>query len=335
MTLITMGVANKEQGIAMLHHPADDGLPISFPSHRDSMSLDSIRPKDVPHGGTVAFTKEDVQALRTHDIQGAAPAFMSRTLFLGGPPVKEPMPWSQAATRYPVVRREVDLSLRTHDIDLAQPRAKHFQSARDVNPLTPRYDLPSFREKPPTPPTARMHEGRVWDSMEFVGKHTPRILEREYARNPLETRDIEYSQSNFRTRTTFTPRDTMRTIERAGERILSTKCHTPRGVVHPLEPVYKVDVKTTHPFRTGEGDTPLAPAQAGRVPGSTSRVLHRDNGEPQTSLIRSDLPGAMPQRYKGAMPYNIYDSPEVTPYAKYTGLDCKDIEGTQTGTRKY
>jgi len=70
------------------------------------------------------------------------------------------------------------------------------------------------------------------------------------------------------------------------------------------------------------------------VEGASPQVLHRSNGEPQASLIRSDIPGAMPQKYKGGIPYNIYDPPEVTPHSRHLGLDCSDIEGAQPGTRR-
>merc|ERR1712232_598115 len=136
----------------------------------------------------------------------------------------------------------------------------------------------------------------------------------------------------------FTPRDTMRmNIEQAGPRTLSKMnaalATTPRGT-NPLEPVYKLCTKTTHPLRQGEdGGSALNPRHVGRVDGSTPRVLHRDNGEPQASLIRRDIGGAVPQRYKGVMPFSIYDPPEVTPIAKHLGLDCSDIEAAQPGSR--
>ncbi|CAE7035917.1 KIF6 [Symbiodinium sp. CCMP2456] len=95
-----------------------------------------------------------------------------------------------------------------------------------------------------------------------------------------------------------------------------------------------VHTRTTHPFYRETEGNPLAPSQVGLVSGSTPRVLHRDNGEPQASLIRADIPGAVPQRYKGHVPINIYDTHTVTPFSPYTGLVCSDIEGAQTGTRK-
>eukprot|EP00439_Symbiodinium_sp_Y106_P073003 s1605_g13.t1 len=96
----------------------------------------------------------------------------------------------------------------------------------------------------------------------------------------------------------------------------------------------QVHTRTTHPFYRETEGNPLAPSQVGPVSGSTPRVLHRDNGEPQASLIRADIPGAVPQRYKGHVPINIYDTHTVTPFSRFTGLSCSDIEGAQTGTRK-
>mmetsp|Transcript_60143 Transcript_60143/g.108192 ORF Transcript_60143/g.108192 Transcript_60143/m.108192 type:complete len:147 (+) Transcript_60143:86-526(+) len=141
------------------------------------------------------------------------------------------------------------------------------------------------------------------------------------------------SQPNIRNRVNITtPRDTLRTLERSGERILSTKCAS--SGTNPVAPEYKVHTKTTHPFYREVEESPLAPSKVGQVPGSTPRVLHRHNREPQASLIRADILGAVPQRYKGHVPINIYDSNAVTPFSQYTSLHCADIEGAQTGTRK-
>mmetsp|Transcript_29605 Transcript_29605/g.75394 ORF Transcript_29605/g.75394 Transcript_29605/m.75394 type:complete len:339 (+) Transcript_29605:84-1100(+) len=332
MTLISHGYANPAQGLNMLGSNDDP-----FPIKRDTMSLDSIRPKDVPRG-IVRYPK-DSPALRTSDIDGAAPSYYYKKYHADGPPEKELIAGTTARELYPAVRRPIDLGLTTSDIEKAQPLAYRFNSSRNVNPLTPRYDLPSHTDKPPTPPAPRIHEGKARETMEFKGEHKPRILERNYARDPLEVRDIEGAQPNHKNRIAakiFTPRDPQRIIESAGERILSTKRtsqQTPR-TSHPMDPAYEVSVMTTHPFLHSEPPSARAPREAGRIEGSTPRRLHKDNGEPQASLVRSDVPGAVPQRFKGATPFSIYDPPEVTPYARHNGLDCSDIEGAQTGTRR-
>jgi len=336
MSLLSLGKANPEQGLTMLWHPADDGKPIPDPRHRDSMHLDNVRPKDVPRG-TIRCQKDESQALRSADIEGATPAFKTRTLHLTGRVEQDPVPGSVAKTYYPEVTKNQDMSLFREDIDGAVPQATGFRTNRSLNPLNPRYNLPSYNPHPQTPPSQRMHEGLPRETMQFKGERTPRILERNYARNPADSRDIEGTQSGTQSLKLKiqTPRDPFKTIEQSGRRILSTKCVTPRSERHPSEPAYNMHLQTTHPFLASENDPYYAPRNTGSILGSTPAVRHRDNGEPQASLIRSDIAGAVPQRYKGAMPFNLYDSHEVTPsIGRHLGLDCKDIEGAQTGTRK-
>lgn len=336
MPLSVHGLANKAQGLAMLQHVSATGEPVPFPNHADTMFLDGLRPKDVPVG-KVLVPKEDSSSLRTWDIDKAAPAYQLQTLFLEGAREKEPIPGAQAKTSYPPLRRPISLSLTTADIEGAQSSARGFRTNRSLDPLTPRYVLPSFKEKPVTPPGVWMHEGQPWETSSLALKDEPlrRFLERDYARHPLEVRDIEGALPNSSGRlSSFTPRD-MRSkiIESAGGRILHAKnSYTPREN-NPMNPVYAVPVQTTHPLRAGEGASRLAPREVGHIHGATPRVLHKDNGEPQLSLIRADIPGALPQRYKGAMPFSIYDPPHVTPHTRFDGLDCSDIEGAQTGTR--
>merc|ERR1711920_906970 len=70
----------------------------------------------------------------------------------------------------------------------------------------------------------------------------------------------------------------------------------------------------------------------GPVQGSKSRQLHRDNGQPQLSLVREDIAGTLPQRFVGVVPANIYDSPEVRPMIDFH--DPHDIPGAQVGSLK-
>jgi len=306
-----------------------------FPNRGDTMYLNAIRRADVPVGPVRCY-QDDSLSLRTKDIAGAMPTYKANRLFVDGKAEKEEPKGSRPKKHFPEVRRVIDLPLTTIDIEKAQPNAQGFKTSRVCNPLTPRYDLPSFHERPLTPPSQRFHEGEARDTLQFKGEWKSRILERDYARNPNEGRDIEFSQPNARKRMqNLPPRESMRTIEKAGERIISTKhVVTPRDT-NPIDPVYTVDTRTTHPFRRSEGETLCAPREHGRIPGCTPRQLHRDNGEPQASLIRSDIAGATSQRYKGCMPFSIYDPPEVTPFSGHGQLNCSDIEGTQTGTRKH
>merc|ERR1712007_87934 len=109
---------------------------------------------------------------------------------------------------------------------------------------------------------------------------------------------IEGSRSTARNKflsQSFTPRNNVdKTVERAGQRILSSKYPTPRTSC-PLNPEYSMHAETTHPFLRGESDARYAPKQMGTIEKAVPKVLHKDNGEPQNSLIRSDVRGAIPQ----------------------------------------
>jgi len=327
MPITVYGKANGE-GLDMLYH-LEEGQVRPFANHCDTMHMDAVRPKDLPRGRKMYY-KEDAQALRTHDLPFARPTYHYKDFYVDGPPQKEPVPGSAAKTLYPEINRSVDHSLAAFDIPGAQPNVEHLKTGRSVNPLNPKYDLPSWMPEPAGPPQMRVHEGEVRDTLAVKGEWTPRILERNYSRNPAQPRPPSGGPIQRRPRQT---RDNMKVVEKAGERILSSKNNTPR-MSDPQDPVYRVPASTTHPFHKGEAHGAYAPHEAGPVHGATPRILHKDNGEPQASLVRRDIPGALPQRYKGGLPFNIYDAPEVTPFAQHLGLECADIEGTQTGTRK-
>jgi len=316
----------------MLQHPPDEKPSTSFASRNDTMSLDVVRPKDVPRG-RVLCEKDYQQSLIANDIEGARPEFTLRSLHRDGAPAKEPVKGS-TSRKHPELNKVKDLSLSTHDVDGAQPKVQIFTTTRNTNPLTPRYNLQSTEYTPAPPNPMRSHDGTLRETMDFKASSSSRFPVRDYHRDPADGRDIELSQPNIKGRVNYpTPReDLKRTLEKSGERILSGKCYATGR--HVMQPEYLVHTKTTHPYYQEAIDNPLAPRKVAAIEGSTSRVLHKDNGEPQASLIRGDLPGAVPQRFKGHLPVNIYDPPEVTPYSLFTGLHCSDIEGAQTGTRK-
>eukprot|EP00929_Paragymnodinium_shiwhaense_P083381 TRINITY_DN44400_c0_g1_i1.p1 TRINITY_DN44400_c0_g1~~TRINITY_DN44400_c0_g1_i1.p1 ORF type:complete len:360 (+),score=38.02 TRINITY_DN44400_c0_g1_i1:89-1168(+) len=342
--------SDDSQGLTMLYHPSDDGGGVERSHGRgDTMFLDPIRPADVPRGRMPA-EKPNWTALRTDDILGAQPRNFHTTLSGREKPPMPEVPGSR--TRLKQYRPEgfdrgsvpPDLCLVTYDIAYAQPKHTDFKTSRCLNPLMPRYELPGYTKMPPEVPKQVFHEGVARDTLSFKGHWHPRVPVRNYENDPLQVRDINGTLPNQKNRLDrtnperFTPRETMRmNIQQAGQRTLSTMnpmlATTPRAT-NPLDPEYKLHTKTTHPLRQGEENgSALAPRHAGAVDGAAPRVLHKDNGEPQASLIRRDIGGAVPQRYKGAMPFNIYDPPEVTPFGNHLGLHCADIEKAQTGSR--
>jgi hypothetical protein len=327
-----------------LYHPSDvDGSLETTHCRNDTMYLDVVRPKDVPRG-RAQVTKDYSQPFVSADIDGASPRKLTWPRYGGS--VDGDIPGTQSTPLYPLVNRQTDLSLTTNDIERARPQSRTFKTARVVNPLTPRYDLPSARVMEYEIPKPSVHEGEVRDTLGFKGEQARRIplaLPRR-AETTISTHERTLRPQGL------TPRDKMWTMEQAGSRILSAK-FTPRGGQaapitverHPLDPVYAdaADSKTTHPLYQNASTETCHGRQgcvsfklSGPIEGAQSRLLHRDNGEPQNSLIRRDIAGTVPQRRKGATYFNLYDSPEITPHAKGLGLDCSDIPGAQSGTRK-
>lgn len=322
------------QGLDMLHHMADEGGTAPFATRKNGMYLDTVKPAVDTLRGQIWCYKADAQALRNHDIAGATTesAYHYKNLWKDSCNIPEPIPGTSAKTHYPDVNRPVDLNLNTSDIKGAQPDSHRFQTPRTVNPLAPEYPLPSFRALPEPPPRAAVHEGRERDWSEHKGAMRRLVPERNYSRDPNEGRDIELSQSNERRRLRQgQARHLLESRDVTGEVNLTMMRKTARAS-NPLVPDYAVPCETTHPFRKGEGASANAPGVVGRIEGSTPRVLTWDNGEPQTSLVREDIPGTVPQRYKGHVPFNLYDPEHHTPYSQFHG--CDDIEGAQVGTRK-
>eukprot|EP00434_Breviolum_minutum_P005374 symbB.v1.2.004738.t1/scaffold275.1/size244369/8 len=218
----------------MLQHPPDEKPSTSFASRNDTMSLDVVRPKDVPRG-RVLCEKDYQQSLIANDIEGARPEFMLRSLHRDGAPVKEPVKGS-TSRKHPELNKVKDLSLSTHDVDGAQPKVQIFTTTRNTNPLTPRYNLQSTEYTPAPPNPMRSHDGTLRETMDFKASSSSRFPVRDYHRDPADGRDIELSQPNIKGRVNYpTPReDLKRTLEKSGERILSGKCYaTGRHVMQP------------------------------------------------------------------------------------------------------
>eukprot|EP00435_Cladocopium_sp_Y103_P049199 s1255_g14.t1 len=236
MPLTAIGYAVPPQGTSMLQHPPDEEPATDFASRKDTMSLDVVRPKDVPRG-RVRCEKEYQQSLTADDIAGARPEYLLRSLHLDGAPDKDPVKGS-TSRKYPELNKVKDLSLSTHDVDGAQPKVQIFTTTRNTNPLTPRYNLQSSEYKPAPANPMRLHDGTLRETMDFKANSVSRFPVRDYQHDPADGRDIELSQPNIKGRINYpTPReDLKRTLERSGERILSGKCYASGR--HALQPEY-------------------------------------------------------------------------------------------------
>jgi len=321
----------------------DDCKP--FAQRDDGMSLDIIHPKDIPRG-KVPFVKDEDRSLKTQDIDRAAPHYphlnhLNKPDFSVGCTDPDHV-GGKARTYYPSMdRRPRDLSLTTADIELAQTKASKFKGNRHVDPLCPNYELPSTNARPITPPR---WNGRHTNDISDIEKTHPkvRIPDRNYLRDPNDASDIEFASANYLERVHRQTRNTVRADRSMNVKDINQKkpLHTAPRCSNPLEPEYRVSTTATtslHTMYTEEqgNDVRLHPRECethGHVHGSKPRKLQWDNGEPQFSLMREDIAGTVPQRWCGAVPFNIYDPPEVKSVISFH--DPHDIPGAQVGTLK-
>jgi hypothetical protein len=307
------------------------------------MSLDTIQPKDVPRGRVYEFKDEDL-SLKTMDIERAQPyynhkRYLEKPTFTVG--ITDPgHVGGKARTYYPEMdRRPRDLSLTTADIEYAQPKSVKAKGNRHTDPLQPQYELPSCNVRPQTPPR---WNGRYTNDISDIELSNPKKLipDRNYIRDPNDASDIEYACPNYKARNFGPMHAESHSTSLDVRDITENKKTAPRGT-NPLEPVYKVPTSTVtslpHTW-TEEGGTynvqqaPMEAHTVGPVAGSRPRKLQWDNGEPLFSLLREDIAGAAPQRWIGAVPFNIYDPPSVKPAISFH--DPHDIPGAQVGTLK-
>lgn len=304
------------------------------------MSLDVIHAKDVPRG-KVMYCKDEDLSLKTQDIARARPTY-DHLNYLDKPDLSvgctDPQhPGAKARSYYaPMDRRPRDLSLTTADIELAQPRGCRHKGDRHTDPVCPNYKLPSSFKPEPTPPR---WNGRQTNDVSDIDKSCPRVLhpQRNYIRDPNECRDIEYAAPNYLERLTTQNSRGRLDLSLNVKDISENKRIRPRGT-NPLEPVYQVPTNATTSLHAkyheehGLGiDIPkMEVSKVGYVDGSKPRQLHRDNGEPLFSLLREDIAGAVPQRWVGLVPANIYDPPQTRPMISFH--DPQDIPGAQVGT---
>mmetsp|Transcript_47676 Transcript_47676/g.102099 ORF Transcript_47676/g.102099 Transcript_47676/m.102099 type:complete len:501 (-) Transcript_47676:84-1586(-) len=313
----------------------------AFLQRDDTMSLDVIRPKDIPKG-RVMYVKDELTSLKTEDIHKAKPHY-EHLQYLEKPDFSvgcthPDHPGGQARSYYmPMDRRPRDLSLTTADIEFAQPKTISWKGSRHTDPVCPNYELPSCMRREPTPPR---WNGRHTNATEDIEYSRPRVLhpERNYSRNPNDAADIEYATANYReklARATSLGRGPERTYDVSDINLPPEK---QKRCTNPMEPVYTVPTSRTTSLHAkyseeksvGIDPPPIAPEQVGEVHGSKPRRLQWDNGEPQFSLLREDIAGTVPQRWIGSVPHNIYDPPEVR--AMISFHDPSDIPGAQVGS---
>lgn len=307
----------------------------------DTMSLDIVRPKDIPKG-KVMYVKEELMSLKTDDLHKAQPHY-EHLKYLNKPDFSvgctEPDHAGGAARSYypPMDRRPRDLSLTTADIELAQSKNKSWKGNRHTDPVCPNYELPSHVRREATPPR---WNGRHTNDTSDIEQSRSRVLhpERNYRRDPNDGRDIEFSTANYRERMQRQSTQGPRQDRAFDVRDITQPKGPPARTTCPLDPVYTVPTSRTTSLHAKYNEEHALGVQThdvqaeehGHVHGSKPRKLQWDNGEPQFSLVREDIAGAVPQRWVGSVPQNIYDAPEVRHMMSFH--DPCDIPGAQVGS---
>lgn len=313
-----------------------------FPQRSSLMSLDVIRPEDIPVGRIYNYKIEDL-SLKTADIEKCQP-FYRANQYLDKPNLQvgitdSGFDGSRARTYYAPINRPRDLSLTTADIEYAQPKNVRAKGHRVTDPVCPVYDFP--KSAPIRPVTPLRFNGRETNDVSDIELTYPTkvIPDRNYVKDPNDISDIEYASPNYERRVAH-PLHNLNFSTSLNVRDISGSNKTRPRETNPLDPVYNVSQTTTtslHRTWNEEKDQkdcmrapPLQPAEIGPVPGSKPRKLTWQNGEPQFSLLREDIPGAVPQRWTGSIPFNIYDPPEKKAVISFH--DPHDIPGAQVGS---
>ncbi|KAF4653141.1 hypothetical protein FOL47_010671 [Perkinsus chesapeaki] len=295
----------------------DESLP--FAKREDTMSLDTIKPKDVPRG-RILYVKDIDASLTTSDIDKCKPCYY----------------WLDY-----LHKPEFSLTFKTN---------------RVLDPLNPIYKLPSWEAVPVGAPR---FNGRVTNDIRDIEHSNPKRLipDRNYVRDPNDVSDIEYARSksvqdqlnDLRKRGALRdPRSVDLSLYakdiNAGP--LDGRLPAMRGT-DPLEPTYVIPTEPVLGRRrlppatslnhiwaeeVGKVEEPkMEPTTIGEVPLSRPRKLQWDNSEPFFSLLKEDIAGASSQRHVGCIPFNIYQqSSEDRPDLHNTA----DIPGAQVNSLK-
>ncbi|KAF4717301.1 hypothetical protein FOZ63_015268, partial [Perkinsus olseni] len=168
---------------------------LPFARREDTMSLDTIKPKDVPRG-RILYVKDTDASLTTIDIDKCKPTYYWLD-YLRKPEfsLKCDVPGMRSKSYYPpVVNRPRDLSLTTQDIEWAQPKITRFRTNRVLDPLNPKYKLPKSEAVPVEPP--RFNGRLTNDIRDIEFSHPKRLIpDRNYNRDPNDASDIEYART--------------------------------------------------------------------------------------------------------------------------------------------
>lgn len=281
----------------------------SFPNRSifyiaDLMSLSTINHSDAP-SKTKKLSQRPISSLRTDDIEGARP------LIRGYQYINKPeysnytLDIEKAFPRnlHPDLKKPIR-NLSTSDIEKSQPQISKLKTNRVTNPLNPEYKLPSYENRPITPPKF------VRDSIKTddIEKSKPEKCLKWATRNNIEVKDIEGARPK--------PEQLLHKPNFMDVKDINTSKFVTTRTINPLEPNYTV--------RDEDGLIVIGP-----IEGSKARLCinliptpHRRN------IDNSDIEGSKPNTVGHPTLRN-----KVRNYSK-DPLNTSDIPGTSANTHK-
>ena len=199
-----------------------------------------------------------------------------------------------------------NFNLMTSDIEKAQPRQVEFVTNRVTNPLNPDYKLPSFEVRPVTPPRF-VRDSIAADDIEGT---RPEIYHRWTTRDSISVRDIDGARPR--------PERVLEKPNLMDPKDINGVPFQTRRNCNPLEPEYL--------GRDSEGNL----VALGVIEGARSKPLVSMRMQPhKRNLESSDIEGARPC----TVGHGPFGGSKERNYVK-SGVDVKDIEGTNVGSAK-
>jgi len=246
-------------------------------------------------------------SLCTSDIDQSCPA-SKRYLTKLTPATPGDVPGSKPTKLYSNLKRPIDMSMTTSDIDWARPKVNRFRTGRSTNPMNPNYDLPSSS---PCEPHIAKFSGRDNLNVSDIECAAPKQLVPSYPRRDKE--EVEFSAPNYLRRV-------VRPVPAVGLGNSLNVSDINRGdrivpeprLCNPLEPSYMVSqTKCTSIYHAWKGDDELPPLETVVISEiAFNKPLQRYRKTPSISrsLETADIVGSRSQRFVGTQPYNIYST---------------------------
>lgn len=296
----------------------------SHPESKRAMGFDVIERAGSKH---VKRSERDTR-FSTHDIPRAQPGYPWKQ-FTNKPDLSllGEIKGSKPVPLYSQLRREIDFSLRTDDIEYCQPRG-YFVQSRKTSPLDPEYKLPSCI---PCEPYIVKYSGAPSSTLycDDIEASRPRQLIPSVARLPKE--HVALSTSNTRGRQR--PAGAEYPDSLIVNDILAGPFH--KAVIrntNPLEPVYKLEqskLKTIyHAWDNDVAVEPLKSVVCGPIEKSSpTEFPYWRNSKPARDN-KEAVPGSNSQRFVANRPFNMYSSDRKPNVSE----NITDIPGAQADT---